>query len=65
MRVGLIGLAVLCLSERLGPSEDPDALASDILDTTLAGLQTPLALKSRGIALDCGAPESIADERAS
>jgi AcrR family transcriptional regulator len=65
LMVGLLGLAVLCLSERLGPLEDPDALASDILDTTLAGLQTPLALKSRGIALDCGAPESIADERAS
>ena len=65
LMVGLLGLAVLCLSERLGPLEDPDGLASDILDTTLAGLQTPLALKSRGMALDCGAPESIADERAS
>ena len=65
LMVGLLGLAVLCLSERLGPSEDPDALASDILDTTLAGLQTPLVLKSKGLALDCGAHESMTDERAS
>jgi AcrR family transcriptional regulator len=65
LMVGLLGLAVLCLSERLGPSEDPDALASDILDTTLAGLQTPIGLKSKGVALDCGAHESIVDKQAS
>src|SRR6266581_4937915 len=62
--VGLLGVAVLSLSERLAAGEDRDSLASDVIDTTLAGLQTALALKSTGVALDC-VHEPIAGERAS
>ena len=35
----VIGVAVLRLSDRLAPGEDADALARDVLDVTLAGLQ--------------------------
>jgi len=65
LMVGLLGVAVLCLSERLAPGEDPDALASDILDTTLVGLQAAVALNSKGVPLDCDAPQSMTDQRAS
>lgn len=34
----MMGPAVLGLTCRLGPGEDPDALARDVLDTSLAGL---------------------------
>ncbi|PYR27495.1 MAG: hypothetical protein DMF98_05740 [Acidobacteria bacterium] len=65
LTVGLLGVAVLSLSERLAPGEDPECLASDVIATTLAGLQTGVALKSTGVAVDCGAKEPIAGERAS
>jgi AcrR family transcriptional regulator len=64
LMVGLLGVAVVTLSERLGPGEDPDRLASDVIDTTLAGLQAGVALKSSGL-LECGAHEPVSDERAS
>src|SRR6266581_548765 len=64
LTVGLLGVAVLSLSERLAAGEDRDSLASDVIDTTLAGLQTGLALKSTGVAVDC-VHEPIAGERAS
>jgi AcrR family transcriptional regulator len=52
----LTGPAVLCCTCRLEPSEDPDALARDVLDTTLAGLAagTPLTF------VPCHKPASIA-----
>lgn len=40
----MMGPAVLGMACRLGPGEDPDALARDVLDTTLAGLRTGPAL---------------------
>ena len=64
LSVGLLGVVLLTLSERLGPGEDPDQLASDVLDTTLAGLQSGIALKSRGVDLDCPV-EPRADAQAS
>jgi hypothetical protein len=60
----LLGVVGLTLSERLGPGEDPDQLAGDVLDTTLAGLRSGIALTSRGVDLDCDAP-AVADEKAS
>jgi AcrR family transcriptional regulator len=64
LTVGLLGVVVLTLSERLGPGEDPDQVASDVLDTTLAGLRSGIALKSRGVDLECGA-DPIADTKVS
>jgi len=64
LTVGLLGVVVLTLSKRLGPGEDPDELASDVLDTTLAGLRSGIALRSRGVDLVCSA-EPVANARVS
>jgi AcrR family transcriptional regulator len=45
LHVSLLGVAVLRLSERLGPGEDASQLAQDVLDTTIAGLQAGLPLR--------------------
>ena len=52
LMVGVVGVAVLQLSDRLGPEEDPDLLATDVLNLTLAGLRSGVALQSSG-AIDC------------
>lgn len=56
----LMGPAVLGCTCRLAPDEDPDALARDVLETTLAGLATGPRLTfvpcHPGIAAESGAP---------
>jgi AcrR family transcriptional regulator len=44
----LIGVATLRLSDRLSPDEDPDDLARDLLDLTIAGLRSGVTLRSHG-----------------
>lgn len=63
----LIGVAVLRLSERLGPEDDADALARDVLDVTLAGLRAglPLRTSSAHCALDDGRRISTPDTHVS
>jgi len=65
LTVGLLGIAVLRLGERLAPGEDPDLLAADVLNLTLAGLRAGVTLQSpRG--LECPLlQESIPDAQAS
>jgi len=46
LSTGLIGVAVMRMSDRLAPDEDADALARDLLDVTLAGLQNSPPLRS-------------------
>jgi AcrR family transcriptional regulator len=46
LMIGVIGVAVLVLSERLAPGEDADQLAADTLKLTLAGLQSGVVLRS-------------------
>ncbi len=46
LTTALLGIAVLHLSDRLGPGENADALAMDVLDVTIAGLQADVALRS-------------------
>jgi len=58
LTTGILGVAVLRLSERLGPTEDADDLARDVLDLAIAGLQSGISLRSH-VATIC--PE---DERA-
>jgi AcrR family transcriptional regulator len=65
LTVGLIGVAVLRNSERLGPGENADLLASDVLDATLAGLRAGVVLQSPATTLECPAAESVADAQAS
>jgi len=47
LTMGILGTAVMQLSQRLAPGEDADLIAADVLNVTLAGLQTPFALQSR------------------
>jgi AcrR family transcriptional regulator len=63
---GLLGIAVLNLSDRLAPGENPDLLAADVLNLTIAGLRSGVTLQS-GSVDDCGlaAPEPHADAQAS
>ena len=46
--MGLLGVATLRLSDRLGAAENADLLAEDILNVTLAGLRSGTAIKSTG-----------------
>jgi AcrR family transcriptional regulator len=65
LMVGIVGVAVLRLSDRLGPEEDADLLAADVLNLTLAGLRSGVSLHSSGLvgcALDSTA---VADAQAS
>jgi hypothetical protein len=46
LMVGMLGVAVLRLSERLAPGENADLLAADMLSVTLAGLRAGVPLQS-------------------
>jgi hypothetical protein len=46
LTTGLLGVAVMRLSDRLGPAENADNLARDVLNVTLAGLQTGVTFRS-------------------
>ena len=52
LMVGVLGVAVLRLSDRLGPGENPDLLAADVINVALAGLATNVTLQSSGM-VDC------------
>lgn len=45
LSTAMYGAAVFRLSQRLAPSEDADALAQDLLEATLAGLQSGIKLR--------------------
>jgi AcrR family transcriptional regulator len=47
LMTGMVGVAVLDMSDRLAPGENPDDLAADVLDVTIAGLKSGLTLRSR------------------
>jgi AcrR family transcriptional regulator len=65
LMVGVLGVAVLRLSDRLGPGEDPDLLATDVINVALAGLRTNVTLQSSGI-VDCPLEiQPVADAQAS
>jgi AcrR family transcriptional regulator len=65
LMVGVLGVAVLRLSDRLGPGEDPDLLAADVLNLTLAGLRSDVTLQSSGLT-DCPLDiQPVADAQAS
>ena len=64
MTVGILGIAVLRLSERLTADENADALAADMLNITLAGLQSGVALKS-SVGVECPLDEQMVNAQAS
>jgi AcrR family transcriptional regulator len=45
LSVGLVGVAVLRLSDRMAPGEDADKIAANVLDVTIAGLKAGVALR--------------------
>ncbi len=55
----LIGVAVMRLSDRLGPGENADDLAQDIVETIIAGLQAGPVLRSHVHSDPCLLEESI------
>jgi AcrR family transcriptional regulator len=63
LMVGLLGVAVLRLSDRLAPGENADHLAADVLNLTLAGLKSGGVLQSRSA--DCALEQPVADAQAS
>ena len=63
LMVGILGVAVLRLSERLAPGENADHLASDVINLTLAGLKSAVALQSRGV--ECPLDQPVIDAQAS
>jgi AcrR family transcriptional regulator len=65
LMAGLLGIAALSLSDRLAPGEDPDLLASDALDTAIAGLRAGVVLKSAEVDLACPATDPLVDQQAS
>jgi AcrR family transcriptional regulator len=49
LMMSMLGAAATGLSQRLPSGEDPDLIAADILDVTLAGLQSGVVLRSTGM----------------
>jgi AcrR family transcriptional regulator len=65
LTMGLLGAAMMRLSDRLGPGEDADTLARDVLAVTLRGLQSGVALDSTFANVDCLPDETPAAEKVS
>ena len=63
--MGLMGAAMMRLSDRLGHGENADALARDVLNVTLRGLQSGIALESTFVDVDCLADEVPAGKKVS
>ncbi len=55
--MSIVGVATMRLSDRIAPGEDADALAHDMMETMIAGLQSAVALRSA----DCAIPPCSLD----
>ncbi|SRR6266853_1334398 len=64
LTMGLLGAAMMRLSDRLGPGENADTLARDVLAVTVRGLQSSSALESTFV-VDCLPDVTPASEKAS
>ena len=65
LTLGLMGAAIMRLSDRLGRGENADTLARDVLAVTLRGLQSGAALESTFVEVDCLPDEAPASVKAS
>jgi AcrR family transcriptional regulator len=65
LTMGLLGAAMMRLSDRLGRGENADTLARDVLEVTLRGLQTSGPLESTFVDVECLPDESPAAVKAS
>ncbi|PWT85071.1 MAG: hypothetical protein C5B57_03685 [Blastocatellia bacterium] len=50
LTMGLLGVAVMRLSDRLGPGENADDLARDVINVVIAGLRAGVSLQSTAAA---------------
>lgn len=57
LTMGLLGVAVMRLSERLSPEENADELARDVLDVTIAGLRSGVVFRSKAHSSLCAFDE--------
>lgn len=64
LTVGLLGVAVMRMSQRLAPGENADLLAADVLNVALAGLQSGVALESKSV-VDCPRDAPNVEQQAS
>jgi len=60
LMMGLLGAAMMRMSDRLGAGEDADALARDVLSVTLRGLKASPPLESIFVDVDCEPAETPA-----
>jgi len=65
LTMGLMGAAMMRLSDRLGRGENADALARDVLNVTLRGLQSGIALESTFVEVDCLPDDAPASKKVS
>jgi AcrR family transcriptional regulator len=65
MSMGLFGVATLRLSGRITRTEDADALAADMLDTVIAGLQSGITLRASAVLCPDDAPHTTSRSHAS
>ena len=65
LAMGLMGAAMMRLSDRLGRGENADTLARDVLAVTLHGLQTAPPLESTFTDADCLLDETPANAKVS
>jgi AcrR family transcriptional regulator len=63
LTMGLLGVAVMRLSDRLVATENADELAEDVLNVMLAGLQAGVVLKSTLV--ECPLDEKVVNRQAS
>jgi AcrR family transcriptional regulator len=65
LTMGLLGAAMMTLSNRLAPGEDPETLARDVLTVMFQGLQAGAALESTFVDVACLPDQAPADAKAS
>jgi AcrR family transcriptional regulator len=58
LMMGVLGVAAMGLSNRLGPREQADVLAGDVLDALLAGLKAGVTLHTTDATCAAAEPES-------
>jgi AcrR family transcriptional regulator len=63
LMMGLVGVAVMRLSDRLVATENADDLAADVLNVMLAGLQSGVVLASKVV--ECPLDEKVVNRQAS
>ena len=65
LTMGLMGAAMMRLADRLAHGENADTLARDVLNVTLRGLQSGIALESTFVDVDCRPDEIPASKKVS